>query len=254
MRRLKAAFLLSQTAALMPISAAADDDNRKAERPMPPFISPAGKPYRSAVGEPFAKASWFSAVDVNADGSLTVDELVAEAEAFFEELDTDRDGRIGPDEIVHYEQVVAPEVQAGFMPSGASGMRPPPGMPIPSGRGGGPPGGGSPPGMKAPSQAMMKKLANMPQGAARFAILGMPQPIISADRNMNGSVTPDEMQDAAAQRFGWLNNMGNGDGRVGWDELPQAPIEDMMKLPTKNGKKKKQDEDQEIPGQRRPIP
>jgi hypothetical protein len=107
-----------------------------------------------------------------------------------------------------------------------------------------------------PSKAMMTKLANMPQGAARFAILGMPQPIMAADGNMNGSVTLEEMRSAAVQRFGWLDDIGNKDGKLVWDELPETPVEDGMKLARKNKKKKDKEKDDEkpLPGQRQPIP
>lgn len=253
--------------------AAADEDagQKRASRPMPPFISPAGKPYRSEGEEPYAKAEWFAALDSDQNGEISVTDFVAEAEAFFIELDTDADGRIALGEITNYEKVVAPEVQAGYRPPGVNGMGPPPGTSFPSGgRAGGPPGGGPPGGGRpggrgggpplgvggGPNKAMMEKLANMPQGAARFAILGMPQPIMAADGNMNGSVTLEEMRAAAIQRFGWLDDIGNGDGKLVWDELPEVPIEDMMKLSKKDKKKKDKEKDEEnhLPGQRQPIP
>ncbi|MBL0925646.1 MAG: hypothetical protein IBJ12_14430 [Sphingomonadaceae bacterium] len=214
---------------------------------MPPFISPVGKPYRSGEEEPFAKDQWFHAVDADGDGILTAVEFQGEAELFFDELDTDRDGRIGSAEMVNYEKVVAPEVQVGYGPPPGMGARPPQGMGPPGGMGpppGGMPGGGPPPGMgkSGPSDAMKKKMAKMPQGAARFAILGMPQPVAAADVNMNGSVTLEEMRTAAVERFGWLDDLGNKDGKLTWDELPQAPVENLMKL-GKRDKKKKKDKD-----------
>lgn len=253
---------------MFPAEIAAEENqkvNEKPGRPVPPFISPAGKPYRSEGEAIYAKSKWFAALDSDQDGALSVSDFVTEAEAFFAELDVDSDGRIALSEITRYEQVVAPEVQAGFLPAGAGGMRPPPGMPTPRGGGGGPPGGGPPgamgggppPGMGGgPSKEMMKKLANMPQGAGRFAILGMPQPIMAADGNMNGSVTLEEMRSAAVQRFGWLDDIGNGDGRIVWDELPEAPIEKMVKFPKADKKKKDKEKDDEkpLPGQRQPIP
>jgi EF hand len=265
MRTILPCFLLLVTAPLDVAEADVPTDQQKAKRPMPPFISPAGKPYRSEDGEPYAKAEWFAVLDADQNGELSIEDFVTEAEAFFAELDVDADGRIAWSEITRYEQVVAPEVQAGFTPAGAGGMRPPPDMPIPRGSGGGPPGGGPPGGMGGgpppgmgggPSKAMLKKLANMPQGAGRFAILGMPQPVMAADGNMNGSVTIEEMRAAAVQRFGWLNNMGNGDGKLDWNELPETPIEDMMNLSKKDKKKKDKEKDDEKPlaGQRQPIP
>jgi EF hand len=229
---------------------AEDKEASSKARPMPPFISPAGKPYRSGDEEPYAKDQWFHAVDADGDSALTAVEFRGEAEMFFDELDTDRDGRIGPAEMVNYEKVVAPEVQVGFGPPTGmdsmprQGMRPPGGMGPPPG--GGFPDGGPPPSMGkgGPSNAMKKKMAKMPQGAARFAILGMPQPVAAADVNMNGSVTLEEMQSAAVERFGWLDDLGNKDGKLTWDELPEAPAEDLMNL-NKRNKKKKKDKDKD---------
>jgi hypothetical protein len=118
MRAILSCLLLCSTVSTAGLAA---DDSRqetdvqnKAARPMPPFISPAGKPYRSENGDGYAKAKWFAALDSDQNGELSVSDFVAEAEAFFAELDTDTDGRIALSEITHYEQVVAPEVQAGM--------------------------------------------------------------------------------------------------------------------------------------------
>lgn len=248
--------------------AAAFTDERPAEaRPLLPFISPVGKPYRSAPGEPYARAQWFAALDKDGDGALTVSDFVAEADAFFAELDIDRDGRINGIEITHYEQVVAPEIQTGYRPPGVRGLGSPPSVSLPGGMGGGGPPGGAPPGGmggppgsgppgggRPPNDAMRKRLANMPQGAARFAMLGMPQPVAAADLSFNGSVSPDEMREAAAERFGWLNELGNRDGRLTWDELPQTPIEDMLGISKRAKKKGKPRHDEAPPaGKRQPV-
>ncbi|MDX2208870.1 MAG: EF-hand domain-containing protein [Sphingopyxis sp.] len=251
---------------LSPASALADEGPAVAPTLLP-FISPVGKPYRSAPDEPYARAEWFASLDRDADGALTVADFLAEAEAFFAELDTDRDGRINGIEIAHYEQVVAPEIQTRYHPPGARGLGPPSAMPRPGGKGGGgppggappggiggPPGGGAPGGARPPNAAMLKRLTNMPQGAARFAILGMPQPVAAADKSFNGSVSPDEMREAAVERFGWLDQLGNGDGRLTWDELPQTPIEEMLSLTKADKKKgKKKDAEAPPPGKRQPI-
>jgi hypothetical protein len=127
MRRILASLLLWTIIAQAGLAAADGPEGakagRKENRPMPPFISPAGKPYRSDAGEPYAKAEWFASLDIDQNGEVSAADFVAEAEAFFNELDTDADGRIALSEITHYEKVVAPEVQAGYRPPGVDGMR-----------------------------------------------------------------------------------------------------------------------------------
>lgn len=254
-------------AAVAPVAAALGEERPAEARPLLPFISPVGKPYRSAPGEPYARAAWFAALDSDGDRALTIADFVAEADAFFAELDGDRDGRINGIEITHYEQVVAPEIQTGYHPPGARGLGSPPTMPRPGGKGGGGPPGGMPPGgmggpggggppsgMRPPTAAMQKRMANMPQGAARFAMLGMPQPVAAADRSFNGSVSAEEMREAAVERFGWLDAMGNCDGRLTWDELPPTPIEEMLSLTKRDKKKgKPKNEDSPPPGKRQPV-
>lgn len=208
-------------------------------QPLPRFVSPSGKPYASEPGEPYAKAQWFAQTDTNGDGALTEGEFITEAEGFFAELDVDRDGRISPMENDHYEKVVVPEVSSAFGPPGgirrpgstrpSEGKRPsgdaggPGGMGRPGGTGGGPP-----PGVGSQRETMSRRVANMPQGAARFAILGFPQPLIAADSSFNGSISPLEMREAASQRFALLNDLGNRDGRITWEELPEAPVEKVL--------------------------
>ena len=46
-------------------------------------------------------------------GSCTLEEMQKDAERFFATLDLNHDGEIDPDEITHYENVVAPEVRSG---------------------------------------------------------------------------------------------------------------------------------------------
>jgi hypothetical protein len=78
-----------------------------------PFISPMGEPFFAGQGaEPLA--AWFAQADANRDGSLTLAEMQADAARFFGLLDTNHDGEIDPDEIDHYEQVVAPMDRAKF--------------------------------------------------------------------------------------------------------------------------------------------
>src|SRR5206468_6120878 len=77
-----------------------------------PFISPMGEPIRARTPNEDTLARWFNQADGNHDGSLTPDELQADAERYFTEvLDANHDGQIDPDELVRYEWTVAPEIQ-----------------------------------------------------------------------------------------------------------------------------------------------
>jgi Ca2+-binding EF-hand superfamily protein len=74
-----------------------------ARRPGRAFVSPMGEPFYSA-GNTDGLRAWFSQADTNHDGSVTSDEMTADAARFFQTLDTNKDGEIDPDEITHYEQ------------------------------------------------------------------------------------------------------------------------------------------------------
>jgi Ca2+-binding EF-hand superfamily protein len=77
------------------------------------FVSPMGEPFYAAGGGD-ALQTWFNQADRNRDGVLTVEEMQADAERFFATLDTNHDGEIDPDEITHYEEVIAPRARAGL--------------------------------------------------------------------------------------------------------------------------------------------
>ena len=74
----------------------------------------AGRAFMSPMGEPFfgngagsdGLALWFAQADSNHDGSITSDEMTADAVRFFQKLDTNNDGEIDPDEINLYEQTM----------------------------------------------------------------------------------------------------------------------------------------------------
>ena len=91
------------------------------------FISPMGEPFRPKDREDDSLAAWFGQADANHDGQLTLAEMQQDADRFFAQLDTNHDGEIDPDEISHYENVVAPEVTSGssfgMMEGGGDGRR-----------------------------------------------------------------------------------------------------------------------------------
>lgn len=164
--------------------------------PWAPFISPMGEPFRSfRQGEP-PIARWFVQADRNKDGIITPDEMQADADRFFARLDSSRDGKIDPDEIKVYEWEIAPEIQvnsewrksrgeAAAESRQREGREP----------GDEPRRGDDHDGYRTDGL----------QGAARYALLNIPQPVASADADFNRLVTLDEFRKAASQRFGLLD-------------------------------------------------
>lgn len=77
------------------------------------FMSPMGEPFFERGQGQDGLTVWFHQADANRDGVLTADEFAQDAQRFFLTLDTNHDGEIDPDEITHYETVVAPSGLAG---------------------------------------------------------------------------------------------------------------------------------------------
>ena len=185
-----------------------------------PFISPMGEPFRSRAPGDDTVAHWFNQADRNHDGAITADEMQADAERFFATLDSNHDGQIDPDELVHYEWEVAPEIQV------MSKTRRPAGSPRPQAasdderpdRGKWRPGHGG----EYDSQL---GFGGALQGAARYALLSIPEPVAAADADFNRAITQAEFRQAALYRFQLLDK--NRQGR-----LTLAQLEAMLpKLP-----------------------
>lgn len=162
-----------------------------------PFLSPMGEPFRASAPGGDALADWFHQADRNRDGFLTADEMQADAARFFALLDANHDGEIDPDEVTRYETVLAPEVQGE--PAAMLARKPGENSgqdvdPDPGGDGSEISGGGS----------------SGPQGAGRFALLNIPEPVASADANLNRGVSLDEFRRAALDRFQLLDTSHSG--------------------------------------------
>jgi Ca2+-binding EF-hand superfamily protein len=183
------------------------------------FISPMGEPFRPSGREDDTLADWFNQADKNHDGRLTLDEMQQDADRFFATLDTGHDGEIDPDDITRYETVVAPEITSGSsfglmaaMESGGEGRE-------------GHHGGGG-------HRGFFRGADNDPhQGAGRFGLLDLPEPVVSADTNFNRGVSQAEFRQAAAQRFmaldldhhGYLTLSGLATIRPAPPAAPKAP-------------------------------
>nr|WP_243843260.1 hypothetical protein [Sphingomonas vulcanisoli] len=159
------------------------------------------------MGEPFRDApdnaeAWFAQADTNHDGKITLAEFRADAMRFFAILDRDHDHEIGPEEIEHYEQVIAPE-------TGITGGGPIDenfGHPIQDN------GDGSAPESKP-------KFDPAGQGVTPYSYLALPEPVIAADTDFNRGVSEQEFLAAASRRFALLDV--NHDGAITRDELPK---------------------------------
>lgn len=186
------------------------------------FISPMGEPFRSATRGADLVRQWFSNVDGNADGVIVAAEMQMDADRFFTLLDTDADGEIEPVEMTRYEEEIVPEVRL----AGQFRGRPPGGgMPRGGPGGGGMPGGGGPGGGMGGGSGgeppRRPKGPMGPQGAGLFGLINIPQPVASADANLNRGVSRDEFRRAAEQRFILLDT--DHSGRVAIEELPRQP-------------------------------
>lgn len=219
----------------------------RAGGPPPPgqqlFISPAGKPFRPLPGSSGPREAWFREADSDGDGGLVRGEMIVDALAFFDTLDSNRDGALDGAEVTRYETEVAPEIlrpsggpggeeaggsgpeggrPGGGGPGGDPGERGPPGG---GGPGGGPPGGG--PGGDSPGRG--RAGAGGPgggapmrlQGAAQFGLLNDPQPIMSADFDLSRRVTRAEYERKARELFADLDR--DGDGVIRFQDLPPPP-------------------------------
>ena len=166
-------------------------------RPRRFFISPMGEPFRARDRSDDTLADWFNQADTNHDGYLTVAEFTKDAERFFAVLDLNHDGEIDPDEITHYEEVVAPEIRSGpnyAMELAAGSDEPERGQ----GRGGGGRHGGD---GGAGHHFHPRGGDDAHQGAGRYGLLDLPEPVVSADSDFNRGVSLNEFRQAAVQRF-----------------------------------------------------
>jgi Ca2+-binding EF-hand superfamily protein len=175
-----------------------------------PFISPMGEPIRARTPNEDTLARWFYQVDRNRDGYLTPDELVADAERYFDVLDTNHDGQIDPDEIVHYEWTVAPEIQVNSKFKHARAPGDPPAKADADDSGNDRAG-------ERTRRDRDRDMTNGLQGAARYALLDMPEPVAAADADFNRAITLQEFRQAALDRFQLLDK--KHEGRVSLQEL-----------------------------------
>lgn len=174
------------------------------------FVAPMGEPFRADAGRPYPSVVWFAGADRNRDGVVDRGEFMADAERFFHMLDLDRDGRLVPEEVIAYEHDRAPEIAL------YAGRRDPL---APASPGGG--------GLAAAfglggSHEESADYAG-PLGAGRYAWLNIPEPVASADADIDRSVSAAEFAAAAARRFDALDPGATGGLRLA--ALPRTPAQ-----------------------------
>lgn len=165
----------------------------------PLFISPMGEPFRPKPDNEDPEKAWFDGADSNHDGMLTQGEMSADAARFFATLDTNHDGELLPEEVAAYEENIAPEVRL-YQPRGEK--------PAKRDR------------KAAPSGAVNYGGAI---GAGRFAFFNIPNPVASADADINRAVDRAEFLAAAAERFRLLDPQQKK--ALGLADLPHTPAQ-----------------------------
>lgn len=203
-----------------------------------PFVSPMGEPFRAHTPTDDTLADWFGRADLNHDGVLTVTEMEADAARFFATLDTNHDGQIDPDELAQYEYDIAPEIQV------MSKTRRAPSQPAPTVK-------------QSDGDDLDGNLADVPrkdrrrardedyaslgiggalQGAARYSLLNIPEPVAAADTDFNRAITLAEFRDAAIARFQLLDSARQG-------RITLTQLEALPHAPKLNGKRTMRNED-----------
>lgn len=174
-----------------------------------PFISPMGEAFRPHSATDDALADWFQQADRNHDGFLTKDEMVADADRFFATLDLDQNGQIEPEELVRYEWQLAPEIQVNSKRKRARGELLPTTTrdDAPSIEG---PGNDQGSDRRRGRRRQDSDFDGGPQGAARYALLNIPEPVAAADSDFNRAITTAEFRQAAIERFQLLDPQRKG--------------------------------------------
>jgi hypothetical protein len=192
------------------------------------FISPCGQPFRAPKGAPYPISSWFRQADANSDGKLDHAEFVADAAAFFKILDRNGDGIIGAQELAYYERRICPEILGLSYALGAAG----PGRFGPAA-----PESGRlwlaqfrPDGLdEVPSRNVDTNIEPLGKprtdaldlaklGAAPFSLFDEPEPVATADLDLNGKITRANFLRLADMHFSTLDQTG-----IGYLTLKQFP-------------------------------
>jgi Ca2+-binding EF-hand superfamily protein len=212
--------------------------------PWAPFISPMGEAFRAHSASEDTLANWFYKADRDRDGFLTPAEMQADADRFFATLDSSGDGQIDPDELAHYEWEIAPEIQV------MSRTRRTPGQPVEKAK------ASDEDSRRERERDRQKRreegyaslgIRGELQGAARYSLLNIPEPVAAADIDFNRAITLDEFRQAALSRFQLLDSGGQG-------RLTLVQLEAIPHAPSADRKRQKWDKDASDPRIGNPLP
>lgn len=205
------------------------DDDDDDERGIPNmFISPCGEPFRAAAGAPYPVVEWFRQANKKGDGKLDHGEFVADADAFFKRLDINGDGALSPYEIRVYEKTMVPEILGGTVTVGQNAVarlwlaqyqQP----------GGGPHAGAQPidpSGDKEIAPPKPKGLDESGAGASPYGFFEEPEPIMTADFNVNGLILRDNFLKVADMHFTALDEAQKG--YLTLAALPKTAVEKLL--------------------------
>jgi hypothetical protein len=181
-----------------------------------------GEPFRARSRSDDTLALWFGQADRNQDGLLTPDEMQSDAERFFMRLDDNHDGEIDPEEVIAYEWEVAPEIQVNsrWRSSGSQAAANRSRV-----------GATERPGASDRHDGYQ---VDGLQGAARYALLNIPEPVAAADADFNRTITRGEFRQAAVYRFQLLDSDRQG-------KLTLQKLQALVPPPPKAGRRAKQD-------------
>jgi hypothetical protein len=183
-----------------------------ARGPMQVFIAPSGEPFRAQGDAPYPVAAWFAGADKNGDGKLDSAEFAADFLRFFDTLDQNHDGAIDSVEKARYENEVVPETLGGsWYPKSQAQTN-------------------------AEWNSSFGEDVNLPHvdrpsrdsrevpiGAARFDLLGLPEPVAAMDLEVRGRISRRMAGDVAQMRFNQLDPQHRG--YLTLDQLPRTPAE-----------------------------
>lgn len=221
MKRL--AILLALVAT--PLSAKTDKPVQACPEPVKPvlFLSPMGEPFRPKGEGDEPVRRWFDQADANKDGKLTIGEMMLDGDRFFATLDQDRNGELLPDEVYAYEENVVPEVRLYQRRIERPADEKEEDRPRP----------------KKPKRNQPNPFDGV-LGAGRFSFLNIPNPVASADDDINRAVSAREFGAAAAERFRELDVAQNK--ALMFAQLPGTPAQlaaNLACLEAVNAKKEK---------------
>ncbi|WP_419826336.1 hypothetical protein [Sphingomonas sp.] len=169
----------------------------------PLYVAPMGEPFRTnGTADPMRR--WFAQADADHDGRVTPAELIADAQSFFSSIDHDHDGMLDPQEVSAYEIDVAPEIRLYKMGSFAEPKR-------------------GKAAREAKRDARRRAGYQTSYGAGEWASLNIPEPVASADLDIDRAVSRAEFAQMAARRFGQID--AGQRGVLTYEALPHSPAQ-----------------------------